>query len=201
MSRLTRRGIAVMVAAVVVIAAGVIGIVIATSGNKPALTSSAKLPVCQSSKVAVSLGANMQLSSAYPNATQLIPVFFKNRGAACDFRESGPAVVVGFGSQSAPVSPSHDSFGTLTIKPFKLVGIARGGEDEALFEVLKAPVSSGGSAKGCTLKTATWLAISGYALPVDSVRYFTRQSFKICFASPGAQQQLNTAIVWTGASQ
>jgi hypothetical protein len=201
MSRVTGKGIAVMVTAIVVVAAGVIGIVVATSGNNTTLTSPPKLPVCQTSKIVVSLGPNMKLSSQYPEANQLIPVFFKNHGPACDFREGGPGVVAGFGSRDGPASPLHDSFGTIMPRPFKLVSISRGGEDEALFEVFKNQNSGGGSVKGCTPKTATWLSISGYALPVGSVRYFTRKSFKICFAAPGSPQTLNTGITWLSASR
>jgi|GEM_PF-1734071 len=201
MSEMTGKGIAAFTAAVVVVAAGVVGIVIATSGNKPALTSSAKLPVCPSSKITVSLGANVQLSSAYANATQLIPVLFKNHGKACDFREGGPSVIAGTRSRDAPARLSHSSMGTITPRPFKLVGIARGAKDEALFEVLKVPASGGESGNGCVPKTATWLAISGYALPVDSVRYFTRQSFKVCFTAPGGPQVLDTALTWVSARQ
>jgi hypothetical protein len=201
MSRVTGKGIAVMVTAIVVVAAGVIGIVVVTSGSNTTLASPPKLPVCQSSEIVVSLGPNMKLSSQYPEANQLIPVFFKNHGLACNFREGGPGVVAGIGSHDRPASSLYYSFGTIMPRPFKLVSISRGGEDEALFEVYKNPNSGSGSAKGCILKTATWLSISGYALPVQSVRYFTRQSFKICFSDPGARQQLNTGITWLSASR
>jgi hypothetical protein len=198
---MTSRGTAILVTAIVVVAAGVVGIVVATSGNNTALTIPSKLPACQSSKIVVSLGPNMKLSSKYPEANQLIPVFFKNHGPACDFREGGPGVVAGFGSRDRPESSLYDSFGTIMPRPFQLVSISRGGKDEALFEVYKNPNSGGRNIKGCTPKTATWLAISGYALPVDSVQYFTRKSFKICFSDPGVPQTLNTGITWLSASR
>jgi hypothetical protein len=152
-------------------------------------------------KIVVSLGSNVKLSSQYPEASQLIPVIFRNYGPACDFREGGPSVVAGVGSRNRPESSLYDSFGTIMPRPFELVRIARSGKDEALFEVYKKPNAGGTSDKGCIPKTATWLAISGYALPVDSVRYFTRKSFKICFSDPGVSQILNTGIVWLSASR
>ncbi len=196
MTRMSSRRIQITVALAFVIAAGVTWIVIATGDRNGFRSSQSKLGTCQASQIVVSLGPNVKSLSQYPGANQLIPVFFKNRGPSCQVRHGGPAVLAGIGSRTGPESSWHDSFPAVMSKSVESVDIARGREREAIFEVVKSRTLGSANTEECIAKTAIWLSISGYGLPIESAQYFSRKVPLVCFATPGASQQLNTAVFW-----
>ena len=197
MKIINRKGLSTVFVVVLIIAFGIVWILTESGNGCPLATTSARMPLCQMSQIDVKLGPNMKLSSRYPLAEQLVPIFFNNVGSACRFRIGGPVALAIVGN--TPVSSaklSELSFPAVMSPSSGVVNVSRGHQIEALFEVGKVPASGNGKVRTCILRTGTRLAIGEYALPIGQQSLFNRKLHGVCFESGGVSPKVNTSIIW-----
>jgi hypothetical protein len=160
-------------------------------------------PACQASQIAVTAGATLGATNylvrtstglQQRSASQVIPVYFYNRGATCHLLMGGPifravrnttdvahlsandlAIPAGVGSTRRPVVAHHQKI-------------------EALFVLMK-PI--GLAFTGCKPATTTGFLVGDYANPIATTHFIIRQLRDVCFDNPGVGRGvLNYGPAW-----
>jgi hypothetical protein len=161
-------------------------------------------PVCVASQIRVTTRATL-LNSHYPETTstgtyqvpayEAVPVFFYNKGAVCHLRTGAPSIAALRNVRVvSATTPSRDLSMPVGSDSTKKMIVNRHEKIETLFVVIK-PV--GLSFTGCEPATTSSLLISGFAKPIDTVRYVIRHLRNVCFDSGAGSHVSNIGVIWT----
>jgi hypothetical protein len=162
-----------------------------------ATASAATVPECAYANITVSVGTMYHGSGAIAGTTRLIPVYFKNRGAACHLPLTGPAFIAFHDAKLSKKSTVTQDARPAVWGGQKYVVLASRSRNKAVVQIA-ALSSSAMKSRACGAQTANGFLIESFGLPVAKWIYFAQSLPGVCFYSGAAPITTNVKLTWAG---
>ena len=163
-------------------------------------------PACDASQITVTAGKTLTNTTYGVRTTtglhqvrayELVPLYFYNTGATCHLLMSAPDVLAVRNTTDVTnlsTLSMHDVSIPIDSANTRRRVVTHHQKLEALFVVLK-PVA-GLTLRGCHPATATGLVVQGYAGPVGTFHWISRELRDVCFDTGVGSSVVNFGISW-----